>query len=285
MNAALEILEIGPGASLQDEGRPGWKRFGLPAAGAMDVESARLANGLVNNPPGCAVLEMLFGRARFRALRPVCLAVTGAEVASQRPLWRSFVLETGGELSLGMPRRGLWTYLAVAGGFIGPSYFGSMSQHRRAELGLVLAAGSRLSAGASHTHPAIAGSFIAEARRPPIGEPPSLRFWPGPEWGLFSRELQERFLQSPWTVSQQSDRMGYRLEGPSLAAGYREILSGPVTVGTVQVPSNGQPIILMRDGPTVGGYPRLGIIDDASVSIFSQCTPGQAIRFQRADGY
>lgn len=285
MSEVLEILEIGAGASLQDEERAGWKRFGLPAAGAMDAESARLANGLVNNAPNCAVVELLFGRARFRALRRVCLALTGAEAATRHSLWRSFWLEAGEELTLGLPRRGLWNYLAVAGGVVGPRYFGSASRHRRADLGLELTAGLRLAAGVAETASAIAGRFVAEAARPTMGEAPPLRFWPGPEWGRFSADQQALFLQSTWTVSQQSDRMGYRLDGPSLAEGYREILSGPTTVGTIQVPANGQPIVLMRDGPTVGGYPRLGVIDEASVSIFSQCAPGQAIRFARADGY
>jgi len=285
MSEVLEILEIGAGASLQDEGRPGWKRFGLPAAGAMDRESARLANALVGNAPGQPVVEMLFGRARVRALREVTLAVTGAEVAASHPLWRSFRLEKGEELVIGLPRRGLWTYLAVAGGIDGPEYFGSASRQRRAEMGLELKTGVRLRAQESQGRSGIAGSFIPESARPLIGNPPPLRFWPGPEWERLPEASRERFLAADWTVSQQSDRMGYRLEGPVLNVGYREILSGPVTVGTIQLPPNGQPIVLMRDGPTVGGYPRIGVIEDESVSIFSQCAPGSAIRFRRADGY
>jgi len=285
MSTALEILEIGAGASLQDEGRPGWKRFGLPAAGPMDRESARLANALVGNAPEQAVVELLFGRAKLRALREVTLAVTGAEVAASHPLWRSFSLAAGEVLELGLPQRGLWTYVAVAGGFEGQEYFGSVSRHRRADLGTALEADVVLSAGNAAERTSIAGSFVPEAARPILGNPPPLGFWPGPEWGRLSGERQREFLTATWTVSQQSDRMGYRLEGPVLTEDYEEILSGPVTVGTIQLPANGQPIILMRDGPTVGGYPRIGVIDDVSVSIFSQCAPGQAIRFQRADGY
>ena len=285
MSVALEILEIGVGASLQDAGRPGWKRFGLPAAGPMDRESARLANVLVGNAPGQAVVEVLFGRVRLRACREVTLGVTGAEVAASHPLWRSFSLAAGEVLELGPPRRGLWSYVAVAGGFEGAVYFGSVSRHRRADLGTALEAGGSLSVGISLGRSAIAGSFVPEAVRPPLGNPPPLRFWTGPEWGRLSAEMQAQLLSAEWTVSPQSDRMGYRLEGPALKDGYEEILSGPVTVGTIQLPPSGQPIVLMRDGPTVGGYPRIGVIDDASVSIFSQCAPGQAIRFQRADGY
>lgn len=285
MSAALEIIEIGEGASLQDNGRSSWKQFGLPAAGPMDRESARLANALVGNGPGRPVVELLFGRAKLRALREVMVAVTGAEIAASHPLWRSFRLEKGEEIELGLPQRGLWTYVAIAGGFEGPQYFGSVSRHRRADLGLSLGKGKQLSAREARIRSAIAGSFVPETARPPISYSPPLSFWPGPEWSRLPHALQQRFLASDWTVSQQSDRMGYRLEGPVLTEGYQEILSGPVTVGTIQLPPNGQPIVLMRDGPTVGGYPRIGVIDDPSVSIFSQCAPGQAIRFQRADGY
>lgn len=285
MSAALEILEIGAGASLQDRGRPGWKRFGLPAAGPMDRESARLANLLVGNAPEQAVVELLFGRAKLRALREVTLAVTGAEVVASHSLWRSFRLRAGEVLELGLPQRGLWTYLATAGGFKGREYFGSVSRHRRADLGTALEAGIQLSVEDVPARSFMAGSFVPEAARPALGTPPPLGFWPGPEWGRLSAEMQRQFLTADWTVSPQSDRMGYRLQGPVLREGYEEILSGPVTVGTIQLPPSGQPIVLMRDGPTVGGYPRIGVIDDASVSIFSQCAPGQTIRFQRADGY
>lgn len=280
MSAVLEVISAGGGATLQDLGRPGWKRHGMPPGGAMDGESARQANRLVGNAEGEAVMEFLLSGARLRALAEVELAVTGAEAESNRPRWRSFVVKPGEEISLGACRAGVWTYLAVRGGFLAPRWFGSASTYARAGLGGSLTAGAVLERRAEGTASAVAGRFVSEANQPRWGEALTLTVWAGPEWERFSGEARERFLEQTWTVSPQSDRAGYRLEGEAMEAPAGQILSAPLRVGTLQVPPGGKPIVILRDGPTVGGYPRLAMLEEDAVSRFTQCAPGTEVRFR-----
>src|SRR5438445_512056 len=167
----FEILEPGLGAALQDRGRPGWRRFGVPPGGAMDDHAAHWANRLLDNPPDAPVVEFLL--------------------------------------------RG-----------------------------------------------------------------PTLRVWRAPQWDLFSETDRELFFAQEWAVSSRSDRVGYRLAGRPLKPSAAQILSEPVLVGSIQIPPDGQPIVTMRDGPTVGGYPKLGLVEAADVSWLAQCRPGVRVRFQ-----
>jgi allophanate hydrolase subunit 2 len=112
------------------------------------------------------------------------------------------------------------------------------------------------------------------------GKPPGLRVWPAPQWELFSVPQRDQFFQQEWTVSPQSDRSGYRLSGVPIEHELGELLSEPVLVGTIQVPPNGEPIVTMRDGPTVGGYAKLGVVDPADISWLAQIQPGQRVRFR-----
>src|SRR5262245_34793495 len=143
MNSVLEILAVGAGAAIQDLGRSGWKRFGIPPGGAMDSDSARRANLLVGNEEGEPVIELLFAGARFRALRAAELAMTGAEIDCAWPQWRNFSVAQGDELSIGNLHAGVWTYLAVQGGFAAPKWFGSASVNPRAGFGVPLQPGAQ----------------------------------------------------------------------------------------------------------------------------------------------
>ena len=137
----LQVLAPGAGASIQDLGRSGWKRFGIPPGGAMDSDSARKANLLVGNEEAAPVLELLFTGARFRVLSAAELAITGAETECEYPSWRNFCAEAGQEIAFGRLVAGVWTYLAVQGGFAGSRWFGSASVDPRAGLGGAVAAG------------------------------------------------------------------------------------------------------------------------------------------------
>jgi biotin-dependent carboxylase-like uncharacterized protein len=276
----LEILAPGAGASIQDLGRSGWKRFGIPPGGAMDADSARKANLLVGNEEGAPVLELLFTGARLRVLSASELAITGAEVECDCPQWRNFAAEAGREIAFGQLRAGVWTYLAVQGGFAESRWFGSASVDPRAGLGEILPVGARLHCESFHQSDRISSRFVPELVRERFDQVPVLRIWPGPEWQLFPEDIHELFLREAWRVSTQSDRAGYRLEGTRLEFGRLRMLSAPVLVGTIQVPPSGLPIVLLRDGPTVGGYPRLGILDPSAISRFTQCAPGTEVRFQ-----
>jgi biotin-dependent carboxylase-like uncharacterized protein len=246
----------------------------------MDADSARKANLLVGNEEGAPVLELLFTGARFRVLGAAELAITGAEVESECPQWRNFYAEAGREIAFGRLRAGVWTYLAVQGGFAGSRWFGSASVDPRAGLGDIIRAGAQLRRENARQLDGTPSRFVPELVREHFDQVPVLRIWRGPEWESFPEHVRALFLNESWLVSMQSDRAGYRLEGVGLESGRLRMLSAPVAVGTVQVPPNGLPIVLLRDGPTVGGYPRLGILDPLAISRFTQCAPGTPVRFE-----
>jgi biotin-dependent carboxylase-like uncharacterized protein len=278
----LEVVSAGAGASLQDLGRSGWKRFGIPPGGAMDADSARKANLLVGNEERAAVLEFLFTGGRLRILSAAEFAVTGADVVSSCPQWRNFSSEGGQEIRFGELRAGVWTYLSVQGGFAGARWFGSASVDPRAGLGDGVRAGVQLSRTVEQQPGKFFSRFVPELLRERFDKVPLLQIWRGPEWEWFPEKVRTSFLSASWIISAQSDRVGYRLEGSSLQTGRVGMPSAPVTVGTIQVPPNGLPIVLLRDGPTVGGYPRLALLDSSAISRFTQCAPGAAVRFQLA---
>jgi biotin-dependent carboxylase-like uncharacterized protein len=278
----LEALAVGAGMSIQDLGRSGWKRFGIPPGGAMDRESARTANLLVGNDAGAPVVELLFTGAKFLVLSSSEFAIAGAEVECEWPTWRNFRVEPGSEISFGSLRSGVWSYLAVGGGFAAPKWFGSASANPRAGFGETLRPGAQLACDNRRSADEISSRFVPELVREEYGRTPVLRVWRGPEWDGFTEEARRQFLEQTWRVSPQSDRAGYRLEGNALESRLR-MPSAPVAVGAIQVPPNGLPIVLLRDGPTVGGYPRLAILDPSGVSRFTQCAPGTDVRFALAE--
>ena len=285
--------------SLQDNGRAGWARYGVPASGAMDDHAAEWANRLLENPPNASVLEILGPGARLRFLCDAWIAVTGGK--GKGPGWRAVHTQSGELLEIGGPETGLWSYVAVKGGFESAMCLGSASAYPRAGFGQLFRAGDVLRATrAELALPRGVSTRVAPwTEQRDYSRPPALRVWPGPQWNLFSDEQHSRFFAQTWMVSQQSDRVGYRLSGEALAhdigksrhgsempppygGGYKELISEPVIPGTIQVPESGQPIVTMRDGPTVGGYAKLGVVDERDISWLAQVRPGRDVRFQLA---
>ena len=279
----FELLSPGGGASLQDGGRAGWRSCGVPPGGAMDGTSARLANRLVGNPEEWPVIEFFQSGARVRACGAARLALTGTDRREGSPGWRSFAVDPGAEVEVGAVVRGVWTYLAVAGGFCAPRWFGSAGASPGAGLGRFLRAGDRLTAGAACAHPGVAGRFVRSGDRWMARAEERVPVWPGPEWGLSARNGQA-LLGEPWSISNQINRAGVRLEGGRLSLPAVSLPSAPVRMGTIQVPPSGQPIVVLRDGPTVGGYPRLALIDPMALDRFVQVAPGETVRFCLAPG-
>ena len=281
----FQVLDPGLGATVQDRGRVGWRRFGVPTSGAMDDHAAGWANRLLDNPLDAPVLEMLLQGARFKVLRDVWVAVTGAEAEANVPVWRVCEVKTDEVIQFPHNHSGMWIYLGVAGGIDAVRLLGSASVYPRGQLGHPLAKGDVVCApvkSSFHLPPHVAGQSVAWDERRHYEAPPSLRLWPGPQWDFLDEPERERFFKEEWTITPQSDRVGYRLSGSALALRQTKIISEPALVGTVQVPENGQPIVTMRDGPTVGGYPKLGVIDPSEVSWLAQCRPRQKIRFRPA---
>lgn len=278
----LEIVNPGLGVSLQDRGRRGWKRYGVPPGGAMDEHAADWANTLLGNDPDAPVLELMLQGAHLRILARAGFALTGADASANHPLWRTIELEADAELRFPRNAAGVWTYLAVRGGFVAQRWFGSVSAFPRGGIGQPLQAGSVLAMDPERAPPPAIG---IGARWVDVGEQrdylhlPVLRVWPGPQWTLFAPADRRHFFATAWRVSARSDRTGYRLIGPALARRDEGILSEPVLVGSIQIPPAGEPIVTMRDGPTVGGYPKLGVLAPADVNWLAQCRPGQQLRF------
>jgi antagonist of KipI len=289
---SLEILESGGLSTLQDAGRTGWMQFGVPASGAMDVFAFRAANALVGNPAGCAAIEVGLGDAVFQAKQDCIIAVAGAGYRLsiyiwEFPLWSSYFVRAGWNIHLSKTEAGLWTYLAVAGGFQSQPVLGSRSTFLRGAFGglegRLLQAGDILPTGTPPGSSAqLAARTLPEEARPKYTDRPMINVVMGPQMDFFADESVEAFFSSEYSLSLTSDRMGYRLEGPSLQRRRQaELISEGMSVGAIQVPAGGQPIVMMADCPTTGGYPKIGAVASADLPLLAQCVPNRSrIRFQ-----
>jgi len=276
----LRVLASGAGLAIQDLGRPGFARFGVPPGGAMDPHAAAWANRLLDNPPSAPVLELCLQGQRLEVLKDGWFAVAGsAGGAAGGSAHRRRAREV---LEFPPGPSGVWSYLAVPGGFGGSTVLGSVATDARAGIGRAFAVGDRIRGstwtGAARSS-AVASRRIAWDERRDHAHPPALRVWPGPQWRAFSSADRERFFATGWTVSTRCDRVGYRLDGPALVPPSSEAVSEPVVVGTVQVPADGRPIVTMPDGPTLGGYAKLGVVDRDDLARLAQCRAGQVVRF------
>ena len=302
---SLSLLRPGLLTTVQDLGRLGYQQDGIIVSGAMDALALRVANLLVGNEENAAGLEITLLGPKIRFEADHLIALTGAHLSPtlngqpvdrHRPVWAA----AGTELAFGPAVAGCRAYLAVAGGVAVPPVLGSRSTYLRAGFGghegRALRAGDALPVGAptavgtrlmqllarSGTAWAAADFTPGPALGPLPRHRPVLRAVRGPEYGQFSAESQRAFWEEPFTITPAADRMGYRLHGPSLARPEAtELLSSAVTFGTVQVPASGQPIVLLADHQTTGGYPRLAQVISVDWPALAQAAPGQQLRFQK----
>lgn len=284
----FQVKSAGPLSTVQDLGRYGYQRFGVPPCGALDTHAAKLANLLVGNDEGAAVLEMTFCGATFTILAPVVLALTGASMdlkVNGAPMagWRSFSVSAGDEVSIGMTSSGCRGYLGISGGLAVPEIMGSRSCYVGGKFGGTdgrpLDFGDTISAYAA---PLPSLKAIPESHRPSYGADVELRAVAGPQDDYFDEGLVD-FFEGEFKVTNQSDRMGYRLEGPKVIRKEgmpKSIISEPSLPGGVQIPEGGDPIILFRE-QTVGGYAKIATVITDDISRVAQTLPGQTIRFKR----
>jgi antagonist of KipI len=289
---SLKVIDISGFATIQDSGRTGWKQFGVPTSGPMDAFAYRAANTLVSNPTDCAAFEIGLGDAIFQATQDCVIAVTGAGYKVsiyvwEFPLWSSFFVRAGWKISLSKTDNGMWAYLAVADGIQTQPMLGSRSTYLRGALGGLkgrqLQPGDVVNIGyISHSPCELAARTFPEEARPAYTQNPTLDVIMGPQTNYFTEESIEIFLSNDYSVSLTSDRMGYRLEGPALTHRNKtELISEGLTFGAIQVPSNGQPIVMMADSPTTGGYPKIGTVASADLPLLAQSVPNQSrIRFR-----
>lgn len=292
MAEALRVIEPGILTTVQDLGRPGYQKFGIPVSGALDPLALRLANAMVGNPPEAAALELTGGGVTLEALAECVVAVAGADPPVLRddaaaPGFCALRLMPGQRLRLGAPRVGLRTYLAVHGGIEVPPVLGSRSTCLRLGFGglagRALKAGDVLAAGpATADFGSLRGRHLPPPGRPLLRSPWLVRAVPGPQEDAFSPEALETFFGSSYEVTPEADRMGMRLTGPPLAhRGSADILSDAIPLGAVQVPGEGLPILLLADRQTTGGYPKIATAIGPDVAALAQARPGESVRFVR----
>ena len=284
---ALRVTSPGGASTIQDFGRPGYQRYGVPEAGAMDRLALRIANRLVGNAEEEACIEFAMLGGAYEAVDGGCrIAVAGgafdiAVDGASFPPYQSFDVPPGGRITIGRPRAGTFGYLAVGGGFDIPAVLGSRSTHVRSGIG-----GGVLTPGTLLPLRQAAGGDgpqreLDRALWPPAGG--ALRVIMGPQDDFFTAEGKAAFLAGPYRIGLQSDRMGYRLEGPAIthAAGFN-IVSDGIAPGSIQVPGTGQPIVLLADRQSTGGYPKIATILSVDIRRLVQRGPDEPILFVAA---
>lgn len=301
---SISVLKPGLLTTVQDQGRFGYQHTGLVVSGALDAVALRTANLLVGNPENLAGLECTLRGPTLRFEADALLALTGADLAATIagqpvPLSRPVAVRAGTVLVFGAPKTSGRAWLALAGGVAVPSVLGSRATYLRAALGglagRALRAGDALPVGEwSATAKALfssmkltdvagwrtAGWYADNSPLAGPGRPLVVQALPGPEYEQFSSESQRAFWEEIFTVTTEADRMGARLSGPILERlTTTELLSSAVTFGTVQVPAGGQPIVLLADCQTTGGYPRLAQVISADLGWLAQALPGTRLRF------
>lgn len=284
MTSALVVEACAPGASLQDAGRTGWRRHGISTAGAMDRLALAVANVLVGNPPTTAAVELALAGGRFRVTGgPVLLAVAGPGVMLRIAgltvaEGRSARAEPGDGIEVSAPRGGVHGYLAVGGGFALPPVMGSLSTHQRSGLGPpMLAPGQSL--------PLQGGTPPAPRAldRVPSHDAGPIRILPGPQDDWFASGSLDLLTGADWQIGDRSDRMGRFLAGPPIPPLPGSMVSDGIVQGGIQIPPSGQPIVLMRDCQTTGGYPRLATVISADLDRLAQLPPGAPLHFAIVD--
>lgn len=275
---------------LQDAGRTGVMHMGLASGGVMDRHAWAWGNYLLGNSYGAAALEITFGKIEFVSQLNTTIAITGAQVDCTvnkvaQPLWETLVLQAGDRVVLSTPKAGLRSYLTVAGGFDVPPELGqSCATLHREKTGGLHSNGQPLKAG--DLLPCVPGMASGPKRKVPSGWIPDykekliLDVVTGVQADRFPAASLERFFSEKYAMSAQTDRMGARLEGPTLEVLGERLISEGVGLGAIQVPANGLPIILLNDRQTIGGYPKLGAVVPRSLDALAQRQPGSSLWFR-----
>lgn len=285
----FRVLKGGILSLIQDTGRLGFQHLGVTRGGPLDANSAYWANRLLDNPVDAAVIEITAGGLELESRTQTMVAITGGDLnltvndVPQVP-WRSFWVRQGDRLKFSTPRYGFRAYLAVSGGFQTPLVLGSRATVMRDQLGGVAGDGKPLQAGdelpCGHLQQESLSRQIPQSYLPQWSQNVVLHVIPGYQQHYFSKAAWQTFWQQEYTLSSDSNRQGARLQGAAIAAPEGKFLSEGVSYGAIQVPPDGQPIIMLEDRQTLGGYPKLGNILPLDGFNLAQCAPGAKVRFQ-----
>lgn len=299
---AIKVITPGLSTTVQDLGRPGYYHLGIPLSGGMDRFSLRVANMLVGNDEGAAVLEAVFTGPELEFTAPGTVAVTGADLPPMlngQPCeaWAPFAVKKGDKLSFGFLKGGARAYIAVSGGIDVPVVLGSRSTYTLGALGgykgRKLESGDELPVGKATGEPAKTG-LPANLRRLP-GLPAELRVLPGLYWHRITEAAGKRFFDDTWKVAPEADRIGYRFKGGTpldfvpreqpFGAGSdpSNIVDACYPYGSIQVPGGTEPIVLHRDAVSGGGYFMIGTVISADMDLIGQLQPHTPTRFVKVD--
>ncbi|MFT5142743.1 MAG: biotin-dependent carboxylase-like uncharacterized protein [Rhodothermales bacterium] len=283
------IIRPGPLCTIQDLGRTSGLRQGISPGGAMDRRALLWANRLLGNPPSAPALEITLGNAAIFFEHQATIAITGAACdiwfdGHPANTWRTLSVGAGATVEVGFARNGLRLYVAFPGGLMGERFHGSASVVLRegleGELGHVLAPNDQIRwpGAPSATRRAVPPEF-----RSLPGDVLTLPIITGYEWADFSAADRRRVFDTEWTIQPESDRIATRLAGIALTSGPRVLDSAPLVDGTIQILPDGQPLVFMRDRPTIGGYPKMGAVVPTALDTLSQARPGTHVRFVKAN--
>lgn len=301
----VDVIKPGVLSTLQDLGRVGFQRFGVPACGVMDEWSHRVANLLVGNPEQEATLEITLVGPSLRFPEAALIAITGASLSPHVgeqavPQGTPVLVRAGSQLDFGRRIAGMRAYLAVRGGFAVPPVMNSKSTYVRGAFGgfdgRALRKGDALVVAASDVEdaftqlaaklrtgvlPFVTLDGLPELPSAPSGSlPTTVRVMTGQQWDAFTPQARQALCEAEFRLSPQSDRMGFRFEGPKLALREPlEMISEAVAFGTMQVPPDGNPIVLMADRQTTGGYPKIANVASVDLPLLAQMAPQRGVRF------
>ncbi|MFS1908424.1 biotin-dependent carboxyltransferase family protein [Vibrio lentus] len=290
----LTVLKPGPMSLIQDFGRFGVAHLGLTQGGPVDDYSYSWANHLLQNPVNLAALEVTLGQCAFKIDHDCEMSICGGDLQAsldghKLDNWSTFQARAGQILSFGLPKNGLRAYLAIKGGFDVPVTLNSRSTVTREKIGGLTQNGEPCQQGqkiAFSTHP-LTQPFkpvsVTFRYKPNYNLPLNLRIIEGYQCNLFSESVKETLYSSSYRVDQNSNRMGYRLSGEPVASPDVSLLSEGIALGAIQIPQDGQPIVLLNDRQTIGGYPKIGCIARIDLPRLAQAKPGHEISFSKGD--
>ena len=286
-SSEIEVRSAGAYASIQDGGRRGLRRVGVPWSGVLDPSAMKIANALVGNQATAPVIEhfdgglelkIIQGRVRVAVAAQADVEILGGQDPQRLVCWRSVCIRRGETLRIRSLRAGRLLVVAV-GGLQVAATLGSASTYARAGIGKPLAVGDRLSAVLAE-----ASDFLLP--EPPVDSDAPIRVVAGPQLGHFVEDALAQLCAAPFAVTAQADRMGIRLQGPPLqhrSDAHKDIISDATVPGSMQVPGSGQPIVLLADAQTAGGYPKIATVISADLGRLANRRAGETVRFQVVD--
>ena len=287
INNCFKVIEQGFLTTIQDLGRFGFASKGVSKSGSSDEYSFKISNLLLDNDIGAAALEVTYGLTKLLALNPIYISITGGNLDPRVnntiiPMWQTIELNKDDILSFGLPNMGFRSYIAVSGGIRIPLVLDSSSTHVSSKIGGISGRGLNVGDFISsypRSKNQIMVSFLGEKNEG--SQEIILRVIPGPQEDHFSAEILGKFYSSSFKVTDRLDRIGITLKGPALRAinGNHDIISDVTPEGSVQIPGDGQPLILLSDCQTTGGYPKIGVVASVDLPKLGQISPSNTIKF------